>query len=111
VYQITDAGREEFLHLLRASWQYFEREYYPLDICLFFLDSLPLNEVTRYLNTRKETLQSALEYVQDHRKEQLANPDVPPPAAAIFDHTIAHTQAEMQWVTDLLKKLESDKGS
>jgi DNA-binding PadR family transcriptional regulator len=45
VYQIMDAGREEFLRLLRESWQQFEREYYPLDICLFFLDSLPLKEV------------------------------------------------------------------
>lgn len=110
VYQITDAGREEFLRLLRESWQQFEREYYPLDICLFFLDSLPITEVTNYLKTRKEALRLALEYVQGHRKEQLAFPEVPPLAAAIFDHTIVHTQAELQWVTDLLKKLEKDEG-
>jgi DNA-binding PadR family transcriptional regulator len=110
VYQITDAGRNEFLHLLRGSWQQFEREYYPLDICLFFLDSLPLKEVINYLTTRKDALQSALEYVQSHREEQLAFPEVPRFAAAIFDHTIVHTQAELQWMTDLLEKLESDKG-
>jgi len=109
VYQITDAGREEFLRLLRESWQQFEREYYPLDICLFFLDSLPLGEVINYLKSRKEALQSALVYVNGHREEQLAFPEVPPLAAAIFDHTIVHTQAELQWVTDLLKKLERDK--
>jgi DNA-binding PadR family transcriptional regulator len=110
VYQITKAGREEFLRLLRENWQQFEREYYPLDICLFFLDSLPLGEVINYLKTRKEALRSALNYVQDHREEQLAFPEVPALAAAIFDHTIVHTQAELQWVTSLLEKLERDKG-
>jgi DNA-binding PadR family transcriptional regulator len=111
VYQITKTGREEFIRLLRESWQQFEREYYPLDICLFFLDSIPIDEVIHYLKTRKDTLQSALDYVQDHRKEQLALPEVPPLAAAIFDHTIVHTKAELQWVTDLLGKLESKKSS
>ena len=109
VYQITDAGRTEFLHLLRESWQQFEREYFPLDICLFFLNSLPLEEVIKYLKARKDILQSALEYVQGHREEQLAMPDVPPLAAAIFDHTIAHTQAELGWVSDLLQRLESSE--
>jgi len=109
VYQITDAGREEFLYLLRAGWQQFERDYFPLDVCLFFLDSLPLEEVIAYLQSRKNALKSALEYVQSHRAEQLAFPEVPPLAAAIFDHTIFHTQAELEWVTDLLQKLESGK--
>jgi DNA-binding PadR family transcriptional regulator len=111
VYQITPAGREEFLRLLRTSWQQFEREYYPLDICLFFLDRLPLKEVKSYLRMRQSALQSALDHVRSHRKEQLALPEVPPLAAAIFDHTLAHTRAELDWVTDVLQKLERGKGS
>ncbi|HVP22039.1 MAG TPA: PadR family transcriptional regulator [Anaerolineaceae bacterium] len=110
VFQITDSGREEFYRLLRESWQTFEREYYPLDICLFFLDSLPLAEVAAYLKQRKAALQAALDYVQDHRAEQLALPEVPALAAAIFDHTLLHTQAELEWVTKLLQTLESGKG-
>jgi DNA-binding PadR family transcriptional regulator len=109
VYQITDSGREEFLRLLRFGWQQFERDYFPLDVCLFFLDSLPLDEVVSYLQTRKSALQTALEYVQSHRAEQLALPEVPPLAAAIFDHTLIHTQAELNWVADLLMKLERGK--
>jgi len=109
VYQITDAGRDEFLRLLRAGWQQFEREFFQLDVCLFFLDSLPLHEVIKYLKTRRDALRAALEYVQSHREEQLVAPEVPPHAAAIFDHTILHTQAELQWVTNLLKRLESDQ--
>jgi hypothetical protein len=34
-------------------------------------------------------------------------PEVPRLAAAIFDHTLAHTQAELDWVSNLLSGLES----
>ena len=109
VYQITSSGRQEFLRLLREGWQQFEREYFPLDVCLFFLDSLPQGEVIAYLQSRKSALQDALGYVNGHRAEQLAHSEVPPLAAEIFDHTIFHTQAELDWVSGLLQKLESGK--
>ena len=109
VYRITPAGRKEFHRLLRENWQQFDRSYFPIDICLFFLDSLPMDEVISYLQNRKETLQTALEYVQHHRSEELALPDVPPLAANIFDHTIVHVQAELEWVSGLIRKLKSRK--
>lgn len=107
VYQITAAGRDEFLRLLREEWRQVERQYFSIDICLFFLERLPLEEVKNYLHTRLAALQNALEHIQNHRDEQLALPEVPHLAAAIFDHSIVHTQAELTWVTDLLQKLES----
>ena len=110
VYQVNPAGQEEFLRLLRENWQQFERQYFSLDICLFFLESLPVEEVITYLRDRKSALQTALDYVQSHRTEQLAFPEVPPLAATIFDHTIIHTRAELDWVTDLLQKLENEIG-
>jgi DNA-binding PadR family transcriptional regulator len=108
VYQITELGREEFLRLLRESWQQVEREYYSLDVCLFFLESLPLEEVKQYLRTRHSALQESLQYIQNHRDEQLSNPEVPLLAGAIFDHTLIHTQAELNWLSDLLQKIEND---
>ena len=109
VYQITPSGRKEFYRLLRETWQQFDRSYFPLDICLFFLDSLSLEEVTSYLQARKKNLQVALEYVQRHRSEELELPDVPPIAANIFDHTIVHVQAELEWLSSLIRKLKSKK--
>ena len=107
VYQITDKGRDEFLRLLRESWQQAERQYFSIDICLFFLETLPLDEVKTYLRTRQTALQTALGYIQSHCDEQMALPEVPRLATAIFNHTLVHTQAELDWVTDLLYKLES----
>ena len=107
VYEITDAGRKEFMHLLRESWQDVERQYYELDVCLFFMRYLPLDEAKDYLRRRRMILEHTLTEVKKHREEQLAIPDVPALAGAIFDHTLVHTEAELRWVTDLLKKMEN----
>lgn len=106
VYQITETGRAEFLNLLRQEWQHVERQYFSIDICLFFLETLPLREVTRYLKTRQLALQSALEHIQNHQIEQLKVPEVPRFADAIFDHSLIHTQAELSWLINLLEKIE-----
>lgn len=107
VYQINEKGREEFLRLLRESWQQVERQYYAIDICLFFLNSLPLAEVKEYLRTQQTALQTALKHLQRHRTEQMSNVEVPRLATAIFDHSFVHTQAELNWVSDLLQKMET----
>jgi len=106
VYQISQAGRDEFVRLLREEWKQVERQYFSLDICLFFLGVLPLTEVQGYLQARRAALEATLEHLQAHRAEQLSNPAVPRLAAAIFDHTFVHTQAELSWTVDLLMKLE-----
>jgi DNA-binding PadR family transcriptional regulator len=107
VYQITEAGRAEFLRLLREGWQQVERQYYALDVCLFFMDSLPRPEIIQSLRARQAGLRASLDRLESHRAEQMTHPEVPPLAAAIFDHSFAHTRAELDWVTDLLQKIES----
>lgn len=106
VYQITGSGRQEFLRLLREGWQTFERQYFDLDIYLFFLHSLPMEEVIEYLRRRESILRETLDHLAIHRQEQLAQPEVPALATSIFDHTVVHTRAELEWVCDLLHKLE-----
>lgn len=107
IYQLTPAGRDEFLRLLREEWRQVERQYFSIDICLFFLEMLPIEEVKNYLKVRQSALHNALEYLRSHRNEQLALPEVPRLATAIFDHTLVHTQAELKWVSDLLQKVKS----
>lgn len=108
VYQITDAGRAEFLRLLRAGWQDRERQYYEIDVCLFFLERLPRTEVLAYLEQRMEELNRTLSYLARHEEEQMSAPHIPPQARAIFAHTRAHVRAEHEWTHELLESLRSE---
>ena len=106
VYQITEAGRTEFLRLLREVWRELERHYYTIDIGLAFMQALPVEEVKGYLQGRIAQLQSIVQHITEHRAEQMAQPEVPATAAAVFDHGLAHFQAELDWTRDLLVKVE-----
>ena len=45
VYRITDKGCALFDRLLRKMWTERRQTLYPLDIAMFFIDSLPKEEV------------------------------------------------------------------
>ena len=106
IYQITDAGREEFLRLLRQVWSEIERHYYTIDIGLAFMQALPVEEVKGHLRKRVAELEAIVEHVSDHRSEQMSRREVPRVAAAVFDHGLAHFRAELAWTRDLLDKVE-----
>ena len=106
IYQVTKAGRAEFLRLLRAVWGEVERHHFDFDIGLFFAEALPVEEMKGYLRGRVAQLEGIIQHITDHRAEQLADEDVPRLAAAIFDHSLAHFQAELSWTQDLLDKVE-----
>jgi DNA-binding PadR family transcriptional regulator len=106
VYQITKPGREEFLRLLRETWERFDQQYFALDIGIFFMSALSPGEIRGYLNKRIATLKEILRHVDKHQAEQLSNPDVPRLAEVIFSHSLVHLRAELQWTKDLLEKVE-----
>ena len=106
VYQITEEGRAEFMRLLRQVWREAERSYFALDIGLFFMPALSLDEIKGYLRDRIMQLDASLQHLFAHRAEQLAQAETPRLATAIFDHTQVHLQAELDWTRDLLGKIE-----
>ena len=111
IYQITASGEEEFLRLLRESWQNIEREYYEIDICLFFLHRLSNAEVKGFLRARLTRLERAVAQLQLHKAEQLNQVDIPVQARAIFSHAMVHIQSEFNWTKELLAGMETDASS
>jgi DNA-binding PadR family transcriptional regulator len=106
IYQITAAGQEEFLRLLREVWGEVERHYYAIDVGLAFMDALPVEEIKGYLRQRVAELEAIVAHVTAHRTEQMALSEVPRTAAAVFDHGLAHFRAELHWTQDLLAQVE-----
>jgi DNA-binding PadR family transcriptional regulator len=106
VYQITEAGQAEFLRLLREVWSDVERHYFTFDIGLFFVEALPIQEAKNFLRGRVAQLEAIIQYLDVHQEEQLGREEVPRLAAAVFDHSRVHFQAELAWTRDLLDKVE-----
>jgi DNA-binding PadR family transcriptional regulator len=106
VYRITDAGREEFLRLLREVWSDVERHYYAIDVGLAFMQALDRSEIEGFLQGRIAQLQGIVQHLEEHRDEQMTQPEVPAAAAAVFDHSLAHFRAELAWTRDLQAKIE-----
>jgi DNA-binding PadR family transcriptional regulator len=107
VYQITDAGREEFMRLLREMWSNVEQQTFDFDIALSFMSALPVEEVKGYLRRRVTHLEHILQYLDAHQAEELADEHVPNRlASTVFDHHRVHLGAELDWTRDLLQNVE-----
>ena len=101
VYEITEAGRSEFLRLLREVWSLEERIHFALDLGIFFMDSLPREEVREHLAGRIRTLDQVIRYLEGHADRTMEEPQVPSQARSIFDHTLIHLRAEREWLRGL----------
>jgi len=106
IYQITEAGRSEFLRLLREVWSEPERQYFAIDVGLAFLTALPVKEIKGYLHKRIAQLEANLQYLDSHQQEQMSKTDIPRSAVVIFEHSRAHCVAELSWTRDVLEKIE-----
>ncbi|HQE93665.1 MAG TPA: hypothetical protein PLH19_12670 [Anaerolineae bacterium] len=49
---------------------------------------------------------TVLQHIQGHQAEQMANPDVPAQARAVFEHSRLHMEAELAWTRDVLQQVE-----
>ena len=110
IYHTTQAGREEFAKLLRAVWATPERQFFALDLGLFFMDALPSGEIQEFLEERIDHLERAHRYLTEHRQENLADPQVPRQARWIFDHGLAHLSGELAWLQCVKQDIVSNKG-
>jgi len=106
VYAVTEAGRVEFLSLLKEVWAEPERHYFSLDLGLFFMRALSREEILGYLARRTALTRTYLQHVEDHRAETMGDKRVPPIAGAIFDHTRAHLEAELAWIKTLTARVK-----
>jgi DNA-binding PadR family transcriptional regulator len=105
VYAVTEAGRAEFLRLLRDVWSKPERQHFVTDLGLFFMDALSSKERLDFLDARVAQLEKIATHLTEHRAESLANPRVPRQARFIFDHSRAHLDAEIAWTRALREEL------
>jgi DNA-binding PadR family transcriptional regulator len=115
IFSVTEEGRlmfQEFLERClsdRVDWDF------PLDGALFFSKGIPAKSIARELRAAEERAAAALEGLDAHREEVLA--EVPPGfrgvAGLILAHHERHYLAEREWLQEAIAVFtprEGDKG-
>jgi DNA-binding PadR family transcriptional regulator len=105
VYEITPQGEKEFLALLDDVWKTHERQYYALDMALFFAPYVKKTDREKYLRQQLAVIKHAYSHVKKHREEEMAASHFPLETDAIFNHTLHHMKAEYSWLRWLLEKM------
>src|SRR5215211_1923228 len=107
IYEITDAGREEFLTWLRELLREPVKEYTQFAAGLSFLPGLPPEEATALLEERvrrleKETteMRSRLDYARERY-------NLPRLFLVESEHELMLREAELEWVRGLIKDMEA----
>lgn len=100
VYSITEAGRQEFLRLLRENWQSNELGADPIRACLVYMEALPPDEVLSYLKARRETFRK----LGDHLREiqRTLDPKAPWTAQLLLERDSRLISCELDWLDGLI---------
>lgn len=105
VYEITDAGREEFRDLLRRAWVGITRFSRPIDLAVSFYDDLDRDEIAELLTQRLHNLSVMLEAFDPEQTPPLANPAQRAVVDDLRDHERRLLAAEKAWTEQLLDRL------
>lgn len=106
IYRISGEGKKEFTRLLRRLWTETERTYFSFDLALFFISALPTEEINQYLIKKINGIEKSYEYLKVHKEEHRGNRYIPTIAFSIMDHSLAHLEAELDWLKTLQRKIE-----
>ncbi|MCJ7660369.1 MAG: helix-turn-helix transcriptional regulator [Anaerolineales bacterium] len=102
IYAITLQGELEFQKILKESLSSFKPAEQPSSISLAFLDTLPPEEVLPLLEKRRATVIGMC----DARRSDESHLGS---FQCIIDHQIRHLQTEIEWLSDVIEQLASEK--
>jgi DNA-binding PadR family transcriptional regulator len=102
VYQITEKGKAYFLQLLRDNLGEYKHTYFNDDIGIAFMDQFSTTEVRELLEKKRRMAQSAL-------KQFKGVPDHGGNWQYVISHNIAHLEADLTWIGNILNDLDGLK--
>ncbi len=109
VYEITSAGREEFLVWLRELLREPVKEYTQFAAGLSFLPGLPPEEVVALLEERVRHLESETGEMRSRLDNAMEEFDLPRLFVVESEHELMLREAELGWVRGLVEDIEAGK--
>lgn len=110
IYEITDAGRMEFMDLLKTSLGRHSRNY-PSDLYvgLGYLYKLPRGEVAEALALYRSSLRDEMGHWEEGRKMKAVGTPLDEAMGALFKNGKDHIRADLEFIEYLEKNLDRIK--
>lgn len=109
IYEITDAGREEFLTWLRELLRKPVKEYTQFAAGLSFLPGLPPEEAVALLEERVRRLEKETREMRSRLDTVAEQFELPRLFLVELEHELMLREAELEWVRGLVKEIETGK--
>ena len=107
VYEITDAGREEFLTWLRDLLREPVKEYTQFAAGLSYLPGLPPEEAMALLEERVSRLEAETGEMRSRLDDAREQYDLPRLFVVESEHELMLREAELEWVRGIIKDMET----
>jgi DNA-binding PadR family transcriptional regulator len=107
IYEITDAGREEFLTWLRELLREPVKEYTQFAAGLSFLPGIPPAEATALLEERVGRLEAETEEMRSRLDDAREQYNLPRLFLVESEHELMLREAELEWVRGIIRDMES----
>lgn len=109
LYEITQAGKNQFMDLLRKQWWEIKPIIDPFQVALTFMNCMPKEELILALDHKADNLRAVIKSMTRLIPLRMADAEWPRHITENFHLAVAHLEAELKWVESALEKVKNDE--
>lgn len=111
LYEVTEAGKRQFMDLLRKQWWEIKPIIDPFQVALTFMNCLPKDELILALEHKADSLRANIKSMNHLIPIRIRVAEIgwPRHITENFRLATAHMEAELKWVESAIKKVKNDE--
>lgn len=109
LYEVTEAGKSEFMNLLRKQWWELKPIIDPFQVALTFMNCMPKDELLLALEHKADNLRATIKSMTYLIPLRIADNKWPRHISENFRLVTAHFDAELKWVEGAIEKIKNDE--
>lgn len=109
LYEVTEAGKDQFMNLLRKQWWEIKPIIDPFQVALTFMNCMPKDELLLALEHKADSLRANIKSMTHLIPIRVAEVGYPRHIAENFRLAAAHMEAELKWLEGAIEKVKNDQ--